>query len=305
MLARSFPFLDVSRSALLKRRGTVHVPAHGEPAVVWNRRGSEGCVLEFRLWVDMGDCQGRGAGADAAGAGEECRPSGRAGRCEGGGCTDAGNGDGLAGMMVRVRFDEASSAQIDVPVHALFLWNKESLSLAEHEMASLVVGHSRNASGWHGYFYLPMPFSSDIHVSLRWAPDEAADKSARAAEARQSGAEAEEGGSSAGWNVSYSLLWSPRRSCDLAEGGSGKGDEEDGEADVGLLHVVHREPTPVERHKDYALFDISPGRQGGGGGRGLLVGLVSQIEAAGMCVCVCVCVCVYVLLLLAGLVSHI
>lgn len=290
--ASSFPFSHLSRSALHKHQGTVLLPDNGEPVLVWDRRGAQGCVLEFRLWVDLGDFPRWDGNAHAGGDGQGAPP--RGGKCEGGGegsaCQDGGGlgdgggggeGDGLAGMMVRVRFDDAATAQIDVPVHALFLWSQHSLSLTEHEMSSLVVGHARNASGWQGYLHLPMPFATGCHVSLRWAPDEAADGRESAHAFHQSRAKAADGSrSKGGWNVSYSILWTPSRACDLGEGASGKGDM-DREADVGVLHVVHRHPTPVERHQDYVLMDVADGH--GGGARGLLVGLVSNIEAAGMC----------------------
>jgi len=251
-------------------------------------------VLEFRLWVDLDECCRRAeSGVGGEGDKAECRREDGGGGCSAAAtaCCSRQNDDmveGLAGLMVRVQADGANPPQIDVPVHALFLWSEQSLAVREHEVKSLLVGHKRGPWGWAGYLHFPIPFSSGIEISLRWAPHEArAGPEYRAGGRGSAAGEGQEGGGSAeGWKVSYSILSSPSMSCDAEAGAgagraSGGGVDGSGEAEeVGRLHVVHRRPAAVQRHMDYPLFDLGPGH--GGSARGLLVGLATNIEAAGI-----------------------
>ena len=165
--------------------------------------------------------------------------------------------------------------------------------------------------------YFPMPFSQSARIRLRQVVRQVVPSRADEGEGREEGkGGGQEGGSSddegRAVNISYLIRWTPSRECD-AHGGRGgmrrqaytggrargeadevgaRGAATDGDAgaarnrqceggvgnrEFGLLHVIHKKPVAVERHRDYALLDVEGAERGGGG---TLVALATHIEAA-------------------------
>ena len=80
---RRFPFNHLLRASLSEHTGFLVVPTSGEHLLLMNMRDLEGCILEFRLWVDQQGVEG-----------EEEWGGGR-------------NDDGLEHLSLEIVFDDA------------------------------------------------------------------------------------------------------------------------------------------------------------------------------------------------------